>query len=62
MTKYKIAWLPGDGIGNDVMEAAKIVLEAMELDANYIAGDVGWEFWKKEGIGKRKETLYQIEP
>jgi len=29
------------------MEAAKIVLDAIELDANYIAGDVGWEFWKK---------------
>jgi len=26
MAKYKIAWLPGDGVGNDVMDAAKIVL------------------------------------
>ena len=49
MTKYKIAWLPGDGIGNDVMEAAKIVLDELKLDAEYIHGDIGWEFWKKEG-------------
>ena len=49
MAKYKIAWLPGDGIGKDVMEAAKIVLDAIELDANYITSDVGWEFWEKEG-------------
>ncbi len=49
MAKYKIAWLPGDGIGNDVMEAAKIVLEELKLDADYLPGDVGWEFWKKEG-------------
>ncbi len=49
MAKYKIAWLPGDGIGNDVMEAAKIVLDELKLDAEYIPGDVGWEFWKKEG-------------
>jgi len=49
MAKYKIAWLPGDGIGNDVMEAAKIVLDELKLDAEYILGDVGWEFWKKEG-------------
>ncbi len=48
MARYKIAWLPGDGIGNDVMEAAKIVLEVLKLDAEYIHGDVGWEFWKKE--------------
>ncbi len=57
MAKYKIAWLPGDGIGKDVMEAAKIVLDAMELDANYIPGDVGWEFWKKEGNALPDRTL-----
>ncbi len=49
MAKYKIAWLPGDGIGNDVMKAAKIVLDELKLDADYTPGDVGWEFWKKEG-------------
>ena len=52
MVKYHIAWLPGDGVGNDVMEAAKIVLNAINLDAEYIHGDIGWEFWKK------KETHY----
>jgi len=49
MAKYRIAWLPGDGIGNEVMEAARIVLDELKLDADYIPGDVGWEFWKKEG-------------
>ena len=49
MTKYHIAWLPGDGVGNDVMDAAKIVLDAINLDAEYIPGDIGWEFWKTEG-------------
>ncbi len=49
MPKYKIAWLPGDGVGNDVMEAAKIVLDTLKLDAKYIHGDIGWEFWKSEG-------------
>ena len=49
MAKYKIAWLPGDGVGNDVMDCAKIVLDTIGLDAEYIHGDVGWEFWKKEG-------------
>jgi 3-isopropylmalate dehydrogenase len=57
MAKYKIAWLPGDGIGKDVMEAAKIVLDAIELDADYIPGDVGWEFWKKEGNALPDRTL-----
>ncbi|MBU8934224.1 MAG: isocitrate/isopropylmalate dehydrogenase family protein [candidate division Zixibacteria bacterium] len=48
MAKYKIAWLPGDGVGNDVMEAAKIVLDKVNFDAEYIHGDIGWEFWKSE--------------
>jgi len=49
MAKYKIAWLPGDGIGIEVLEAAKIVLDRLGLDAEYIHGDIGWEFWCKEG-------------
>jgi isocitrate/isopropylmalate dehydrogenase len=49
MAKYRIAWLPGDGVGNDVMEAARLVLDAMKLDAEYIHGDIGWEFWRSEG-------------
>jgi isocitrate/isopropylmalate dehydrogenase len=48
MAKYKIAWLPGDGVGNDVMEAARLVLDKIGLDADYPHGDVGWEFWKTE--------------
>jgi len=46
---YKIAILPGDGIGNDVMDAAKIVLDKINLDAEYLHGDVGWKFWCNEG-------------
>lgn len=49
MAKFSIAWMPGDGIGNDVMEATRIVLDALKLDAEYIHTDIGWEFWCKEG-------------
>ncbi len=49
MSKYSIAWMPGDGIGNDVMEATRIVLDAMKLDAEYIHCDIGWDFWCEEG-------------
>ena len=57
MAKYKIAWLPGDGVGNDVIECAKIVLDTIGLDAEYIHGDVGWEFWKKEGNPLPERTI-----
>jgi isocitrate/isopropylmalate dehydrogenase len=48
-SKYRIAWLPGDGIGVDVMEAARIVLDRVGFDAEYVPGDIGWEFWCHEG-------------
>jgi isocitrate/isopropylmalate dehydrogenase len=57
MAKYKIAWLPGDGIGIEALEAAKIVLEAVKLDAEYIHGDIGWEFWCKEGEAFPQRTI-----
>jgi 3-isopropylmalate dehydrogenase len=49
MATYKIAWMPGDGVGNDVMNATRIVLNALNLDAEYIPADIGWEFWCTEG-------------
>lgn len=57
MAKYKIAWLPGDGIGVDVLEAAKIVLNKIDLDAEYIPGDIGWEFWRHEGDALPRRTI-----
>ena len=48
MAKYKIAWMPGDGVGNDVMEATRPILDKIKLDAEYIPADIGWEFWKTE--------------
>jgi len=57
MSKYKIAWLPGDGVGNDVMDCAKIVLDTIGLDAEYLPGDVGWEFWKSEGDPLPQRTI-----
>jgi isocitrate/isopropylmalate dehydrogenase len=49
MAKYRIALMPGDGIGRDVMEAAGLVLDRIGLDADYPKGDIGWDFWRSEG-------------
>ena len=57
MAKYRIAWMPGDGIGVDVMEAAKIVLDALNLDAEYVPADIGWEFWCREGDPLPQRTI-----
>lgn len=55
--KYKIAWLPGDGIGIEVLEAARIVLDKLQVNAEYIHGDIGWEFWCKEGDAFPARTI-----
>ena len=55
--KYRIAWLPGDGVGVDVLDATKIVLDKLNLNAEYIHGDIGWEFWCKEGDAFPARTI-----
>jgi 3-isopropylmalate dehydrogenase len=57
MSKYRIAWMPGDGIGNDVMDAASIVLDKIDLDAEYVPADIGWEFWCQEGDPLPQRTI-----
>jgi 3-isopropylmalate dehydrogenase len=47
--KHTIAWLPGDGVGVDVMNATRVVLDRVGFDAEYIHGDIGWDFWCREG-------------
>ena len=49
MSKYRIAWMPGDGVGVEVMDATRHVLDVMKFDAEYIHADIGWDFWCNEG-------------
>ena len=58
MVKYRIVWMPGDGVGNDVMEAARIVLDQMKFDADYVLCDIGWKFWcyrRQRASGSNRE-------
>ena len=57
MPKYRIAWLPGDGIGPEACDAARLVLDAVGFDAEYIHGDIGWEYWKTEGDALPERTV-----
>jgi isocitrate dehydrogenase (NAD+) len=57
MAKYTIVALPGDGIGAIVLEQAIRVLDAAGFDAEYIYGDIGWEFWCREGNPLPERTL-----
>jgi 3-isopropylmalate dehydrogenase len=60
MKKHRIGWLPGDGIGVEVMQAARLVLDALELDAEYVHGDIGWRFWCEEGESLPVRTVERL--
>lgn len=61
MPKYRIAWMPGDGIGVDVMQAARLVLESLELDAEFVPADIGWRFWQREGDPLPSRTIEALQ-
>ena len=61
MSKRTIVTLPGDGIGGIVLKESLRVLEASGFDADYVHGDIGWEFWCKEGNPLPQRTIDLID-
>jgi len=61
MAKRTIVKLPGDGVGRPVLDAAIRVIEAAGFEADYVEGDIGWEFWEKEGNPLPQRTIDLIE-
>jgi 3-isopropylmalate dehydrogenase len=57
MSSPSIVALPGDGIGSVVLKQAIRVLDAAGYKADYIYGDIGWEFWCKEGNPLPQRTI-----
>lgn len=56
MSKYKIARIPGDDCGHDVMSACMIALEPLKLDVEWIDADAGWCMWEEKGDTVPPET------
>jgi len=56
-----IVSLPGDGIGKTVLPEAIRVLDSAGFEADYIHGDIGWEFWCKEGNAFPQRTIDLLE-
>ncbi len=57
MAKYTVVSMPGDGIGKVVLPEAIRVLEAVKFDAEYVHGDIGWDFWVSEGNALPQRTI-----
>lgn len=56
-----IVALPGDGIGKTVLPEAIRVLETAGFEAEYVYGDIGWDFWIKEGNALPQRTIELLE-
>lgn len=61
MAKRTIVTMPGDGIGRPVLDETIRVLIAAGFEANYVEGDIGWEFWKSEGDPLPERTIKLLE-
>jgi 3-isopropylmalate dehydrogenase len=61
VSKRTIVAMPGDGIGKTVLNEAIRVLGAAGFEADYVEGDIGWEFWCKEGNPLPQSTIDLIE-
>jgi len=61
MGKRTIVTLPGDGIGKIVLNESLRVLNAAGFKTDYIEGDIGWDFWVKEGNPLPERTISLLE-
>ena len=57
MARRTVVAMPGDGIGKVVLPEAVRVLEAVGFDAEYVHGDIGWDFWISEGNALPDRTV-----
>jgi isocitrate/isopropylmalate dehydrogenase len=57
MAKHTLGWMPGDGVGKEVMAAARCVLDAVGLDADFVSLDIGWDYWCAEGDALPARTI-----
>src|SRR4051794_9913028 len=49
MTKKRVAVLPGDGIGQEVVAAALPVIDLLGVPVEPVFGEIGWECWRSHG-------------
>jgi len=61
VSRPTIVTMPGDGIGRIVLPEALRVLEAVGFQADYVHGDVGWDFWIGEGNALPERTVKLLE-
>lgn len=54
---YRLALIPGDGVGREVVPAARQVLEALGLPIEFVDLDAGWETFQRTGKALPEATV-----
>jgi homoisocitrate dehydrogenase len=57
---YRIAVIPGDGVGREVIPAAVEVLRASGVACEFVPAGAGWETFQRQGSALPAETLATI--
>ncbi len=57
---YRIALIPGDGVGKEVVPAARRVLESLPLAFDFVELDAGWEVFERTGTALPQRTASVI--
>jgi len=47
----RLCLIAGDGIGREVVQAARQVLEALAVPAEFVEAEAGWETFQRTGNG-----------
>lgn len=61
MHSLTVVMMPGDGIGKTVLPEAVRVLDVIGFKADYVHGDIGWDFWCSEGNALPDRTVALLE-
>ena len=57
---YKVALIPGDGIGKEVIPEAVRILNQTNLNFDFTFAEIGYEVWKKTGQSVPENTIEEI--
>ena len=57
---FRIAMIPGDGVGQEVVPAAQRVLEALALPLTFVPLEAGWETFQRTGTALPQRTAAAI--
>jgi homoisocitrate dehydrogenase len=60
MAKYNICLIEGDGIGHEVVQATRLVLEALGVDAEFSEAHAGYEYFLEHGTTVPEITLERV--